>query len=52
MSASVERPLRSQRGQVGLRLGLAPRALRFITSLILARVIIMEFGTGTWGVLP
>lgn len=51
MTAGIERPLRSYGVKSGFAVGLASRALRFLTNLILARAIILRFGTSTWGIL-
>lgn len=49
--STAERPLRSQRVKSGFALGLVSRIVRFLTSLVLARAIILKFGTETWGIL-
>jgi O-antigen/teichoic acid export membrane protein len=51
MSSPAERPLRSHRVKSALATGLVSRGVRFLTNLILARAIILQFGPGNWGVL-
>ncbi len=51
MSATAIRPLRSNNVKSGFAVGLASRGVRFLTNLILARAIILQFGPGKWGIL-
>jgi len=47
----TDAPFRSRGVTSGFAAGIASRALRFLTNLLLARAIILEFGAGRWGVL-
>jgi O-antigen/teichoic acid export membrane protein len=51
VTGTPDAPFRSQGVASGFAAGIASRALRFLTNLLLARAIILQFGAGRWGIL-